>query len=114
MNVVVLQGVLSSTPRHRQLGSGTQLVSWEVTTPVAGAKQSVPVVWFDPPRAVQGIGAGDEVVILGSVRRRFYRTGGGATVSATEVLARRAARTGRASDAAKVRAAALELLDPGG
>jgi single-strand DNA-binding protein len=43
------------------------------------------VSWFDPP-AEAGFEAGDEVVVVGAVRRRFFRAGG-ATQSRTEVVA---------------------------
>ncbi len=112
MNVVVLQGVLSSEPRQRQLASGSRLLTWEVTTGEPGAKQSAPVVWFDPPLSVTRITAGQEVVVVGSVRRRFYRSGAGATVSATEVLAERAALASRRARASDIRAAAAALVEP--
>lgn len=85
MNVVVLQGVLSSAPVSRALASGSVLVSLEVTTLVDGASASVPVAWFDPPGEVAW-GPGDEVCVVGSVRRRFFRSGG-LTQSRTEVVA---------------------------
>lgn len=93
MNVTVLQGVLSSDPRRRELPSGSILVNWELTTETDGTKQSVPVTWFDPPKSIEAIGAGDEVVVVGSVRRRFYRAHG-QTISSTEVVAERGARAG--------------------
>ena len=49
MNVVVLQGTLSSDPVSRVLASGSVLVSLELTTVVDGCSVSVPVAWFDPP-----------------------------------------------------------------
>lgn len=94
MNIVLLQGRLSSEPRERALPSGSHLLNWEVTTCVGDDKHTVPVVWFDPPRSAQLVGAGEEVVVLGTVRRRFYVTPGG-TASSTEVLAEKAARATR-------------------
>ncbi|MEY4175665.1 MAG: hypothetical protein RI900_2830 [Actinomycetota bacterium] len=90
MNIVIIRGRLSSEPTVRALQSGSVLVSLEVTTPDDGAgRSSVPVAWFDPPRAnsVAAWASGDEVVAVGVVRRRFYRSGGG-TQSRTEVVAR--------------------------
>ena len=52
MNVVVLQGTLSSEPSLRTLGSGSQLVQLEVTTRGEDGTSSVPVAWFDPPQPV--------------------------------------------------------------
>lgn len=104
LNLVVLRGALSSSPRRRRLASGASLDAYEVTTaavtpldrngPRARGRLSVPVVWFDarrPPR----LAAGDEVVVVGRVRRRFYRAGG-STVSRTEVVADVVARAGTA------------------
>lgn len=85
MNIVVLRGVLSSDPVSRTLASGSVLVSLELTTLVDGAGVSVPVAWFDPPAPVSCV-AGDSLVVTGTVRRRFFRTGG-LTQSRTEVVA---------------------------
>ncbi len=109
MNVVLLQGVLSSEPRRRELPSGSQLLSWEVTTLVGDKKQTVPVVWFDPPRSVDKLGDGEDVVVLGTVRRRFFAAQG-RTTSATEVLAERAAAAGHPAAVSKLRTAAADRL----
>ena len=84
MNIVIVSGQLSSEPTVRELQSGSVLHSYELTTRVDTVAVSVPLVWFDPPKKVS-VGAGDEVVAVGTVRRRFYRTGG-ATQSRTEVV----------------------------
>lgn len=105
MNVAILRGRLSSPPREQRLASGDRLVSLEVTTRAErGPADSVPVAWF-PTSAMPAWEAGQEVVVVGRVRRRFFRTGG-ATASRTEVVAstvipasRRAAAT-KAVDAA--------------
>ena len=87
MNVVILQGCLSSPPSSRTLPSGDTLVTFEVTTrPPEGPAESVPVAWPDAPRRAATLPAGAEVVVTGRVRRRFFRAGG-ATASRTEVLA---------------------------
>ena len=75
-NLVVLRGTLSSEPRTRELPSGSVLSQFDVTTRDAGGTQSVPVAWFDPPASVAELEAGAELVVLGSVRRRFFRAGG--------------------------------------
>ena len=74
----------------------------------------MPVVWFDPPAAAIKVGAGDEVVVAGEVRRRYYQSSG-RLVSSTEVVAKtwaRAGRAGRAGAVAKVCGAAIEALQP--
>ena len=45
----------------------------------------MPIAWFDPSTP-PSFASGDEVVVLGAVRRRFFRTAGG-TQSRTEVVA---------------------------
>ena len=85
MNVVVLQGALSSAPVSRQLASGSIVVSLELTTPTEEGAASVPVAWFDPPGEVT-FAPGDAVCVVGAVRRRFFRSGG-STQSRTEVVA---------------------------
>jgi single-strand DNA-binding protein len=84
MNVVVLCGRLSSAPVIRELESGSVLMNCELTTRVDDVANSVPLVWFDPPAAAV-FEAGDEVAVVGTVRRRFYRAGA-STQSRTEVV----------------------------
>jgi single-strand DNA-binding protein len=92
INVVVLQGVLARPAQDRVLPSGTRLLSLEVTVPRPdGPADSVPVAWFDAPASAAALDAGVEVVVVGRVRRRFFRAGG-VTQSRTEVLASRVAR----------------------
>lgn len=100
MNIVILNGVLSSVPRRTELPSGDVRWSLEVTTPVGagpgvpdGRAASVPVAWqgelVSGPSCTgdpDGWGVGTEVVVVGAVRRRFYRAGG-VTQSRTEVVA---------------------------
>lgn len=114
MNLVILRGHLSSAPVHRSLESGSILVTLEVSTPTPSGTASVPVAWFDPPRPPDWE-AGEEVVVTGQVRRRFFRVASG-TQSRTEVVAiavmpaRHLARVGRA-----IRAALAEAgVDPTG
>ena len=85
MNIVVVQGTLSSEPVERTLASGN-VMNWEVTTVVDGKKRSVPVLWEEPTKRVQAFDEGDEVVVLGTIRRRFFQADG-ITASRTEVLA---------------------------
>ncbi len=85
MNVVFLQGRLSSDPVLRELASGSRLLSLEVSTATDAGTATVPVAWFDPP-TVPDWGAGVDVVVRGVVKRRFYR-GAAGTQSRTEVVA---------------------------
>jgi single-strand DNA-binding protein len=85
-NLVVLRGTLAADPRSRELPSGTVVLQFDVTTRDDGGTQSVPIAWFEPACSGVPAAAGDEVVVIGSVRRRFFRAGG-ATQSRTEVVA---------------------------
>lgn len=96
MNLVIVRGRLSSPPRRTQLASGDVLVRFEVTVPREGqAADSVPVCWVGSPGGAPpaSLDAGDEVVAVGRVRRRWYRPPGGAAQSATEVAADAVLRT---------------------
>lgn len=87
MNVTMLAGRVSRPPEERSLPSGDRVVAYDVTVPNPGDRaDTVPVVWHDPPAAALKIGEGDEVVVVGRVRRRFFRSGP-ATQSRTEVVA---------------------------
>jgi single-strand DNA-binding protein len=87
MNLVVLQGRLSRPSEERLLPSGDRILQLELTVPREGEKaESVPVVWFDAPAAAAHLDVDHEVLVVGRVRRRFFRTGG-ATQSRTEVVA---------------------------
>lgn len=109
MNVVMIRGTLSSDPRELALASGSLLLQWEVTTD-GEARCSVPVVWFDPPASVRGLGAGTEVVVSGLIRRRFYRVGA-TTSSKTEVVASRGARAGRRRAVSRIADAVIAAVD---
>ena len=87
-NLCVLVGELSSDPRPLELPSGSVLLRCEVTVRAGGATDSVPVVRFDPIASERSLSAGERVVVVGRVNRRFFRAGG-TTVSRTEVVADR-------------------------
>lgn len=103
-NVVALVGRLARPPEFKELPSGDRLVTYEVTVARDGERaEGVPVVWFGAPLSAVDHDVDDAVVIVGRVRRRFYRAGG-ATQSRTEVVA----DTVVAARQAKRAAAALE------
>lgn len=114
INLVVLRGSLSSPPRARELPSGAALTLLEVSTRVADGAASVPVVVPASATAVPAsLDAGDEVVVVGRVVRRYFRAGG-VTQSRTEVVADRLVPASRRVAAGKaVRDAAAALAaDP--
>lgn len=104
-NLVILRGKVTSEPRLVDLAAGGDVVQYDVKTLDEASSASVPVSWFDAPAAGRRFAPGDEVVVIGSVRRRFFRAGG-VTVSRTDVVAdemlpaRRLRAAQRAVDAA--------------
>src|SRR3954451_16236094 len=86
-NVVALVGRLARPPEARELPSGDRLVAYEVTVAREGERaEGVPVVWFGAPPSAVDHDVDEAVVVVGRVRRRFYRAGG-VTQSRTEVVA---------------------------
>ena len=85
-NLVVLSGTVTLEPTIRELKGGVVL-QFDVSTPLGeGTTTSVPVAWHDPtPTQTSSFTAGDDVIVTGTVRRRFFRVGG-QTQSRTEVI----------------------------
>ena len=111
LNIVMLRGRLSRPAELRVLPSGDRLVALELSIAGAGAKtESVPVVWHDPPAAAQALDVDQAVVVLGRVRRRFFRAGG-ATQSRTEVVAETVIPAGQAKRARSLVAKAKVRLE---
>ena len=110
VNVVVVRGRLSRDAEERVLPtSGDRFVGLELTVRREGTEkaESVPVVWRNPPASFVGWEAGEEVLVIGHVARRFFRAGG-STQSRTEVVARTVVptRQGKRMEAAMAEAAA--------
>jgi single-strand DNA-binding protein len=113
LNVAVVRGVCSSPAEVRELASGETIAQLQVTTRTDDQAVSVPVSVWDPPAWVEALAAGDELLALGRVRRRFFRTPTG-TASRVEVEADfvAKARDRRRATAARRRLeAALAPLD---
>ena len=113
LNLAVLRGEVSSPPDVRTLPSDAVLVQLQVTTRLESETLSTPIAVWNPPGWVETLEPGTEIVVVGRVRRRFFRAAG-ATASRVELEADVVAR---ASDRRRVRAAvrrvtaALEGLD---
>lgn len=89
-NVVVLRGTITNEPIARQLPSGATVVQFDLRTIVQGDERTdtvtVPVSWTEPPSSGRAATVeGADVVVCGTVRRRFFRAGG-QTQSRTEVV----------------------------
>ena len=88
INLAVVRGVASGPPEVRHLVSGTRLATFAVRTHAQGPPAtSVPVVVWDPPAWVEQIDEDDEVLVAGSIRRRFYRAVSGGPASRVELEA---------------------------
>jgi len=110
-NLSILVGSLNRPPELRALSSGDQLVSLDVTVRPPGAPaESVPVAWPSAPKAATSWPPGEEVLVVGRVRRRFFRAGG-ITQSRTEVVASVAVPTRRAAQVRRAVRAALAAVD---
>lgn len=89
VNLVVLRGVTSAPPELRTLTSGRRLatISVRVHALDPGAT-SVPVAVREPPAWVEDLDEGAPLVIVGALRRRFFKTKTGGTGARVEVEAR--------------------------
>jgi len=87
LNLAVLAGTLIAEPVISELSTGEIVASLSVrSTDAKGRKCSSPVRWVDPGRAVHRLHADQDVVIIGRVVRRFFRSGG-QVISRTEIVA---------------------------
>jgi single-strand DNA-binding protein len=91
LNLAVVRGPLSAPPSLSTLASGDEVAGLSIRTPVDGRTTSVPVTVWRPPAWVADLDEGDELLVLGAVRRRFYRAAGG-TGSRVDVEATYVAR----------------------
>jgi single-strand DNA-binding protein len=116
LNIVTLIGRLARPAEERLLPSGDRLLTLEVSVARPGERtESVPVVWFDPRASALDLDVDTAVLVIGRVRRRFYRAAGG-TQSRTEVVADRvvpARQTKRVRTALADAAGRLEAVASG-
>jgi single-strand DNA-binding protein len=110
-NLVVLVGRLARPAEQRELPSGDRLVAYEVTVARPGARaEGVPVVWLGAPTSAADHDVDDVVLVIGRVRRRFFRAAG-VTQSRTEVVADVVVPTRLAKRARAALAAACTRLE---
>jgi hypothetical protein len=79
VNVVVLAVTVAAEPVERRIPSGDEVTELRLSVPEAG-KRLLPLpvaVWHTAvgKRALKGIGKGDDVLVYGTLARRFYRSG---------------------------------------
>jgi hypothetical protein len=123
-NVAVVWGPCSTGVEVRVLTSGARVASLGLATPVSAtggrgpggggprrATTSVPVTVWEPPAWLEAVEAGDELVVIGSVRRRFFTTAAGGRGTKVEVEAWQVARSTPARRE-RLLARAVEALGP--
>lgn len=109
-NLAVLVGTLTREPELRSLPSGDTVLALEVTVhPPGGAGESAPITWFAAPARAAAWLVGEELLVIGRVRRRFFRAGG-TTQSRTEVVAARVVPIRSGAACHKALTAALDPL----
>lgn len=111
LNLVVVCGTCSGPPELRELESGRRLAALAVRAPGAdGRTTSVPVTVWDPAAWVEDLNDGVDLVIVGAVRRRFFRTGAGGAAARVDVEAVFVGRAGRRRDLDAARRRTGEVL----
>ncbi|MEX2292247.1 MAG: hypothetical protein WD691_00550 [Acidimicrobiales bacterium] len=107
LNLSVLIGTLNRSPELRALPSGDHLLALDLTVHPAGEpRESVPVAWPGAPASAAAWRVGEELLVVGRVRRRFFRAGG-ITQSRTEVVATTAIPVRRSATVRKAVRAAI-------
>ncbi len=91
-NLVVIAGRVRVEPILRSSTSDEVLLTFDLVTGEDVERRTVPVSWQGPPRSVPKVAPDDQILVLGTVQRRFFRAGG-TTAHATDVRADMVART---------------------
>jgi single-strand DNA-binding protein len=76
VNLAVVRGTVSSPPDVRVLPSDTVLAQLQLTTRLESETLSLPVAVWNPAQWVEALEPGAEVVVVGRVRRRFFKAAG--------------------------------------
>jgi len=88
LNLVVVRGVCSAPAELRELESGRRLAALSVRAPGPdGRSTSVPVTVWEPAAWVEDLAEGADVIVVGAVRRRFFRTAVGGAAARVDVEA---------------------------
>lgn len=110
MNLTVVSGHLARPASIREIDPDHRVLSFELSVSGDARSASVPVAWHNPPTAAGTLDEGDEVVVIGRVHRRFFRSGG-STQSRTEVVAEGVIRPRQRSRLRRALTEAAALLD---
>ena len=107
-NLVFVEGLASGPPELRLLPSGQRLATFAVRTRAAKPPMtSLPVAVWDPPGWLEDLEHGQPVIVVGCLRRRFFRAATGGVASRVEI---EAAVVGRRTEA-RARRRARRLLE---
>lgn len=109
LNLAIVVGVLSSEPETRIIEDRGEVVSLQVRVTSSDGATSVPVTMWSPPAWLLAAGEGTPVLVAGIVRRRFWRTPAGTTVSRVDVEAMSVTRDGPRQRAALAKRAEIIL-----
>lgn len=117
VNLAVVIGKLSKAPEGRSLPSGLSLANFDLSVPRGDEPaDSVPVALFTGEDGLPSWEEGAELLVIGRVRRRFFRVNG-STQSRTEVVAERVvplAQAGAATQALEQAKGILTSATPAG
>jgi single-strand DNA-binding protein len=112
-NLALLVGTLNRSPELRPLPAGDSVLTLDLTIrPEGEPAESVPVAWYEAPDEALGWPVGEEVLVTGRTRRRFFRAGG-VTQSRTEVVADVVVPARQAKRAARLAQAAWSEVEVG-
>ena len=106
LNLVVIRGRVAPGAQIRSLADGSTQLQWDM----AVGTERVPVSWASVADHLPGVG--DEVLVVGRVRRRFFRAGE-VTQSRTEVVAERVLAATDRRRTRKVLDEAVARIGPG-
>ena len=97
VNLVVVCGECSAPPELRELESGRRLAALSIRARgTDGRATSVPVTVWEPAAWIEDLAAGAEVIVVGAVRRRFFRTATGSSAARVDVEAAFVGKAGQA------------------
>lgn len=112
MNVAVVAGVLEAPVSIREVASGEPVAAFDLRVVNRGRSESVPVSWPTAPTSITRHEPGDELVVMGRVRRRFFRAAG-SVQSRTELVASSVVAGGQKKRVERLLTAAATELWPG-
>ncbi len=94
LNFAILVGVLSSEVETREIQDRGEVATLQVRVSSLDGVTTVPVTMWAPPAWLLAAGEGTPVLVVGKVRRRFWRTPVGTTGSRVGVEATSVTRDG--------------------